>query len=114
MQYVKNSILAIQDHSQTKKNDGNRREIEEEPSCHLNKPYLIRDYGISMFKDSCVFSIYKHSAEYPIFMVKKNISKSNKSDIFSAVAIDGRILSRSSKLSSALKPLEVKLIRSVK
>ncbi len=73
-----------------------------------------RDYGISMFKDSCIFSIYKHSAEYPIFMVKKNISKSNKSNIFTAVAMDGRILSRSSKLSSALKPLEVKLIRRVK
>ncbi len=73
-----------------------------------------RDYGISMFKNYSVFSIYKHSSEYPVYMVKKNISKFNKSDIYSLVAMDGRILNRSSKLSSALKPLEVKLIRRIK
>ena len=30
-----------------------------------------RDYSISIFKDFSIFSIYKHSSEYPIYKVKK-------------------------------------------
>ena len=73
-----------------------------------------RDYDISIFKDFSVFSIYKHSSEYPIFRVKKISKISNKQEVFSVIAMDGKILKKSNNLSSVLKPLESKLLRIVK
>ena len=73
-----------------------------------------RDYGISILKDSSIFSIYRHSSEYPIFKVKKFPKNSNKKEVFSVIAMDGKILKRGNDLSSVLKPLEAKLFKIVK
>ena len=32
---------------------------------------LWRDYGISMLRDAAVFSIFRHSAEHPIYRIEK-------------------------------------------
>ena len=73
-----------------------------------------RDYGISILKDFSIFSIYRHSSEYPIYKVKKTPKNSNKKELFSVIAMDGKILKRGNDLSSVLKPLEAKLFRIVK
>ncbi len=31
-----------------------------------------RDYGISVLKNTSIFSIYRHSTEFPIYNIKKN------------------------------------------
>lgn len=72
-----------------------------------------RDYKISMFKNLSVFSIYKKTAENPIYMVKKNYLKQKKKYIFSVVGMDGKIMDIGYDLSLVLKPLELKLIRRV-
>ena len=73
-----------------------------------------RDYGISMDKEVSVFSIYRHSAEYPIYRVKKTLKKSNNKNIFSVITMDGTILNSSSDLLSVLKPLSLNLIKRIK
>ena len=73
-----------------------------------------RDYGISILKDFSIFSIYRHSSEYPIYKVKKTPKNSNKKELFSVIAMDGKILKRGNDLSLVLKPLEAKLFRIVK
>ncbi len=73
-----------------------------------------RDYDISIFKDFSIFSIYRHSSEYPIYKVKKIPKNSNKKGIFSVIAMDGKILKKGNDLSSVLKSLEAKLLRVVK
>ena len=73
-----------------------------------------RDYGISILRDFSIFSIYRHSSEHPIYKVKKMPKNSNKREVFSVIAMDGKILKRGNDLSSVLKPLEAKLFRIVK
>ena len=73
-----------------------------------------RDYGISILKDFSIFSIYRHSSEYPIYKVKKIPKNSYKKELFSIIAMDGKILKRGNDLSLVLKPLEAKLFRIVK
>lgn len=73
-----------------------------------------RDYGISILRDFSIFSIYRHSSEYPIYKVKKMTKNSNKREVFSVIAMDGKILKRGNDLSLVLKPLEAKLLRIVK
>jgi len=73
-----------------------------------------RDYGISMFENFSIFSIYRHSSEHPIYKVKKVPKNKNRKEIFAVIAMDGKILKRGNDLSSVLKPLEAKLFRIVK
>ena len=73
-----------------------------------------RDYGISILKDFSIFSIYRHSSEHPIYKIKKFPKNSNKKEVFSVIAMDGKILKRGNDLSSVLKPLEAKLFKIVK
>ena len=73
-----------------------------------------RDYGISMLKDVSIFSIYKHSSECPIYMIKKKPQSSKKQGMYSVIALDGRILKRGHDLSKVLKIFNPKLFRIVK
>ena len=73
-----------------------------------------RDYGISILNDFSIFSIYRHSSEHPIYKVKKMPKNLNKREVFSVIAMDGKILKRGNDLSTVLKPLEAKLFRIVK
>ena len=73
-----------------------------------------RDYGISILNDFSIFSIYRHSSEHPIYKVKKMPKNAYRREVFSVIAMDGKILNRGNDLSTVLKPLEAKLFRIVK
>ena len=72
-----------------------------------------RDYGISMLRHRAVFSIFRRTAEFPIFTIEKNPKLGTKNQLYSVVGMDGRILKRGSNLKNVLQVLEKKLIRSV-
>ncbi len=72
-----------------------------------------RDYGISNLRDIAVFSIFRRTAEHPIYRVEKNPRLRQRQGIYSVVGMDGRILKRGHDLRSVLRVLERKLIRSV-
>ena len=72
-----------------------------------------RDYGISMLKDVAVFSVFRRSAENPIYRVEKRPKLAAKQQQYAVIGMDGRILKRGADLKQVLRVLEKKLIRAV-
>ena len=72
-----------------------------------------RDYGISNLRDVAIFSIFRRTAENPIYRVEKHPRLRSKQGMYSVVGMDGRILKRGHDLRTVLRVLERKLIRSV-
>lgn len=72
-----------------------------------------RDYGMSFLSDVAVFSIFRRSAEQPIYRIEKRPKLKSKQGQYSVIGMDGRILRRGNDLRTVLRVLERKLIRAV-
>ncbi|MFY0693040.1 MAG: DUF2794 domain-containing protein [Paracoccaceae bacterium] len=72
-----------------------------------------RDYGISMLKDVAVFSIFRRSAEHPIYRIEKRPRLISKQQQYSVIGMDGRILKRGADLRQVLRVFDKKIIRAV-
>ncbi|MFO7920752.1 DUF2794 domain-containing protein [Rhodobacteraceae bacterium W635] len=72
-----------------------------------------RDYGISCLRDVAVFSIFRRTAEYPIYRVEKRPKLQARQGQYAVIGMDGRILKRGHDLRTVLRVLERKLIRAV-
>ena len=72
-----------------------------------------RDYGLSTLRDLAVFSIFRRTAEFPLYRVEKRPKLRAKQGMYSVVAMDGHILRRGPDLTQVLRVLEVKAIRQV-
>ena len=72
-----------------------------------------RDYGISSLKEVAIFSIFRRTAENPIYKVEKRPKLRNRQGEYAVVGIDGQILKRGHDLKSVLGILERKLIKLV-
>ena len=72
-----------------------------------------RDYGISLLHDVAVFSVFRHSAEHPLYRIEKRPKLAARQGQYSVLGMDGRILRRGHDLRQVLRPLEARLIRVV-
>ena len=72
-----------------------------------------RDYGISSLKEVAIFSIFRRTAENPIYKIEKRPKLRNRQGEYAVVGIDGQILKRGHDLKSVLGILERKLIKLV-
>ncbi|MEX0279670.1 MAG: DUF2794 domain-containing protein [Arenibacterium sp.] len=72
-----------------------------------------RDYGISCLRESAVFSVFRRTAENPLYRIEKHPRLRLRQGMYSVVGMDGRILKRGSDLKAVLRVLERKLIRAV-
>jgi len=72
-----------------------------------------RDYGISCLRDMAVFSVFRRTAEHPLYRIEKRPKLRNKQGQYSVVGMDGQILKRGHDLKTVLRVLERKLIRVV-
>ena len=72
-----------------------------------------RDYGMSFLKDVAIFSIFRRSAEHPIYRIEKRPKLRGRQGMYAVIGMDGRILKRGHDLKSVLRVLERKLIRAV-
>lgn len=72
-----------------------------------------RDYGISCLKEVAVFSIFRRTAEHPIYRIEKRPKLRNKQGQYAVIGMDGQVLKRGSDLKAVLRVLERKLIRAV-
>ena len=72
-----------------------------------------RDYGISSLKEVAIFSIFRRTAENPIYKIEKRPKLRNRQGEYAVVSIDGQILKRGHDLKSVLGILERKLIKLV-
>lgn len=72
-----------------------------------------RDYGISNLRDVAVFSVFRRTAEMPLYRIEKRPKLRNKQGLYAVIGIDGQVLKRGHDLKTVLRVLERKLIRSV-
>ena len=72
-----------------------------------------RDYGMSFLSDVAIFSVFRRTAEVPIYRIEKRPALRLKQGQYAVLAMDGRILKRGSDLKTVLRVLERKLIRPI-
>ncbi|WP_457646552.1 DUF2794 domain-containing protein [Profundibacter sp.] len=72
-----------------------------------------RDYGISCLRELAVFSVFRRTAEHPLYRIEKRPKLRHKQGMYAVVGMDGRILKRGADLKAVLAVLEKKLIRAV-
>ncbi len=72
-----------------------------------------RDYALSTLREMAVFSIFRRTAEMPLYRVEKRPALRTKQGMYAVVAMDGRTLRRGHDLAQVLRVLEAKLVRLV-
>ncbi|MFZ5964153.1 DUF2794 domain-containing protein [Thalassococcus sp. BH17M4-6] len=72
-----------------------------------------RDYGISSLPDVAIFSIFRRTAENPLYRVEKRPKLRGRQGQYAVVGMDGQVLKRGQDLQTVLRVLERKLIRPV-
>ena len=72
-----------------------------------------RDYGISCLKDVAIFSVFRRTAEHPLYRIEKRPKLRGRQGMYAVIGMDGQILKRGHDLRTVLRVLERKLIRAV-
>ena len=72
-----------------------------------------RDYGISSLRDVAVFSVFRRTAEHPLYRIEKRPRLRGRQGQYAVIGLDGQVLKRGQDLKTVLRVLERKLIRSV-
>ena len=62
-----------------------------------------RDYGMSFLKDVAVFSIFRRTAEHPIYIIEKRPRLRARQGAYAVIGMDGRILKRGHDLAKVLR-----------
>jgi Protein of unknown function (DUF2794) len=69
-----------------------------------------RDYAISALRDLAVFSVFRRTAEHPLYRIEKRPRMRLRQGLYAVVGMDGRVLRRGHDLEQVLKVLERRLI----
>ena len=73
-----------------------------------------RDYVISCLRQVAVFSVFRRTAENPLYRIEKRPKLRDRQGMYAVIAMNGQILRRGHDLKTVLRVLERKLIRPVK
>lgn len=72
-----------------------------------------RDYGMSFLRDVAVFSVFRRSAEHPLYRIEKRPKLRNRQGMYAVIGMDGQVLKRGHDLKTVLRFFDRKLIRAV-
>ena len=72
-----------------------------------------RDYALSFLREVAVFSVFRRSAEHPLYRIEKRPRLRNRQGMYAVIGMDGQVLKRGHDLRTVLRVLERKLIRPV-
>lgn len=72
-----------------------------------------RDYGISALRDRAVFSVFRRTAENPLYRIEKQPRLRHRQGMYVVYGMEGQALRRGADLVLVLKVLERKLIRPI-
>lgn len=72
-----------------------------------------RDYGISCLREVAVFSIFRRTAENPLYRIEKRPRLRARQGQYAVIGMEGQVLKRGNDLVQVLRVLERKLIRAV-
>lgn len=67
-----------------------------------------RDYGISHLKDVAVFSIFRRTAENPLFRIEKRPALRAKQGQYAVIGAEGQVLRRGHDLEQVLRVIAPK------
>ena len=65
-----------------------------------------RDYAMDFLKDRAVFSVFRRSAEYPLFRIEKNPKLARRQGAYSVTTAAGQVLKRGHELPRVLTVLD--------
>jgi len=71
------------------------------------------DYGISHLSYAAVFSVFRHSADLPLYRIEKQPRLRRQNSLYRIVGMDGRIYRRGNNLRQVMAHFEVRLLRIV-
>lgn len=72
-----------------------------------------RDYAMAFLQDVAVFSVFRRSAENPLYRIEKRPKLRARQGAYAVIGMDGRILRRGQDLAQVLRVLERRLIRAL-
>ena len=72
-----------------------------------------RDYGLSCLREVAVFSVFRRTAEHPLYRIEKRPKLRHRQGLYAVVGMDGQVLKRGGDLKAVLSMLERKLIKPV-
>ncbi len=72
-----------------------------------------RDYGISCLRDVAIFSVFRRTAENPLYRIEKQPRLRGRQGQYAVIGMDGQVLKRGHDLKTVLRVLERKLIRAI-
>lgn len=72
-----------------------------------------RDYGISCLRDMAVFSVFRRTAEFPLYRIEKRPKLRAKQGMYAIVAMDGQILRRGHDLAAVLRVLDARFLKAL-
>lgn len=72
-----------------------------------------RDYGISHLQDRAVFSVFRRSAENPLYRIEKHPRLRERQGQYAVLSLEGRVLRRGADLEAVLKVLEKRRLQAV-
>lgn len=72
-----------------------------------------RDYALSFLRDVAVFSVFRRTAEHPLYRIEKRPRLRNRQGMYAVIGMDGQVLKRGHDLRSVLRVLDRTLIRAV-
>lgn len=72
-----------------------------------------RDYGMSFLKDVAVFSVFRRTAEHPLYRIEKRPHLRKRQGMYAVIGMDGQVLKRGHDLTTVLRVFDRKLIRAV-
>lgn len=65
-----------------------------------------RDYAIDFTRDKAVFSIYRRSAEMPLYRIEKDPKLARRQGAYAVIAATGLVLKRGHELDRVLRVLD--------
>jgi hypothetical protein len=72
-----------------------------------------RDYGIACLRDVAVFSVFRRTAEVPLYRVEKRPRLRTRQGMYAVVGAEGHVLRRGHDLAAVLRVFDRKMIRPV-
>ena len=72
-----------------------------------------RDYAIDRVRDAALFSVFRRTAESPLYRIEKRPKLAQRQGAYAVIGQDGRVLKRGRELSTVLKFFDKKLVKLV-
>ncbi len=72
-----------------------------------------RDYAIARLHEAAVFSVFRRTAETPLYRIEKRPRLRTRQGAYAVIGAEGQVLRRGHDLAAVLRVLEKRAIRAV-